>query len=113
MIVVLNLFDIIDGKHKQYADYLRRVQAILTRYGAKVLLYGTTKMIYSGNCSQEYCGLVAYPDVTALRDFSHDEDFLKIRPLRDESTTNYVLTAIENFDTMDAAATYLENLQPS
>ncbi|MGC9455661.1 MAG: DUF1330 domain-containing protein [Phycisphaerae bacterium] len=109
MIVVLNLFDIIPGRQRQYAEYLRRVQPLLDRYGAKVLLYGLTRMIYMGDCSQQYCGLIAYRDLDDLRKLSHDPEFLEIRPLRDESTRNYVLTAVENFETMNHAVEYLEN----
>lgn len=109
MIVVVNLFDIIPGKEKDYAEYLRRVQPILDRYGARVLLYGLTRMVYFGNCTQQYCGMIAYPSLTELRRLSHDPEFNVIRPLRDHSTTNYVLTAVENFETMNHAAEYLEN----
>lgn len=109
MIVVLNLFDIIPGKHGDYARYLRLVQPILDRYGARVLLYGLTKMVYMGNCGQEYCGLIAYQDIRSLRRLSHDPEFLKIRRLRDQSTRNYVMTAIQEFPSMDQAAEYLEN----
>jgi len=109
VIVVLNLFDIIPGKEKDYAEYLRRVQPILDRYGAKILLYGLTRMIYMGDCTQQYCGIIAYNTLGDLRKLSHDPDFYQIRPLRDNSTKNYVLTAIENFPTMMAAAEYLEN----
>ena len=109
MIVVLNLFDIIPGREAEYALYLRRVRPILDRHGATVLLYGLTRMIYTGNCSQEYCGLVGYPSVRALRDLSSDDEFLAIRPLRDDSTENYVLTVIEEFAGLEAAAEYLEN----
>ncbi|MDY6913763.1 MAG: DUF1330 domain-containing protein [Planctomycetota bacterium] len=108
MIAVLNLFDIIPGRQGQYAEYLRRVQPILDRFGAKVLLYGLTRMIYMGNCSQEYCGLIAYNSLNDLRELSHDPEFNKIRPLRDKSTRNYVLTAIEAFGTMNDAAEHLE-----
>ena len=66
-------------------------------------------MIYMGSACQEYCGLIAYESLRQLRRFSHDPDFLRIRPLRDDSTTNYVLTAIEGFPTVMAAAEYLEN----
>jgi len=109
VIVVLNLFDMVPGKEKDYATYLRRVQPILDRYGAKVLLYGLTRMIYMGECTQEYCGLIAYNSLTDLRKLSHDPEFLEIRPLRDNSTTNYVLTAIEGFPSVLDAATFLEN----
>jgi len=109
VIVVLNLFDIIAGREKQYAEYLRRMQPILDRFRARVLLYGLTRMIYMGNCSQRYCGLIAYNGLAELRKLSHDPEFIKIRPLRDGSTKNYVLTAIEGFETMDDAANYLEN----
>ncbi len=109
MVVVLNLFDIIEGSEKQYAEYLRRVQPILDRFGAKVLLYGLTRMIYMGNCAQQYCGLIAYNGLEDLRELSHDPEFIKIRPLRDNSTKNYVLTAIEGFPTMHDAASYLDN----
>jgi uncharacterized protein (DUF1330 family) len=108
LIVVLNLFDIIPGRENSYAQYLRAVQPILDRYGAKVLLYGLTRMIYMGDCMQEYCGIIAYESLAELRGLSHDPDFLRIRPLRDESTTHYVLTAIESFPTVIAAAEYLE-----
>lgn len=109
MIVVLNLFDIIPGREKDYAQYLRRVQPILDRYHAKVLLYGLTRMIYMGSCTQQLCGLIAYENLGDLRKLSHDPDFIAIRPLRDNSTKNYVLTAIEGFPTMNHAAEHLEN----
>ncbi|MCK4275290.1 MAG: DUF1330 domain-containing protein [Phycisphaerae bacterium] len=108
MIAVLNLFDIIPGKEAQYAQYLRRVQPILDRYGARVLLYGLTKMIFTGNYTQEYCGLIAYKELGDLMKLSRDPEFLQIVPLRDNSTSNYVLTAIEDFETMNHAAEYLE-----
>lgn len=108
MIVVLNLFDIVPGKEADYAQYLRRVQPILDRYGATVLLYGLTRMIYMGACRQQYCGLIGYHSLGDLRRLSHDPEFNEIRPLRDNSTANYVLTAIEGFETMNAAADYLE-----
>lgn len=108
MIVVLNLFDIVSGCENQYAEYLRRVQPILDRYGAKILLYGITKMIYMGDCSQEFCGLIAYPSLKELRALSHDPDFAAIRPLRDDSTKNYVLTTIDSFETLDDAIKLLE-----
>ena len=111
VIYVLNLFDIIPGRQKRYAEYLRRVQPILDRYDARVLLYGLTRMVYLGDADQQYCGLIAYPSLEELRKLSHDPEFREIRPLRDESTTNYVLTAIENFETMIHAAEYLENGQ--
>jgi len=109
LVVVLNLFDIVPGREKEYAEYLRRVQPILDRFGAKVLLYGLTRMIYMGNCAQQYCGMIGYQSLDDLRRLSHDREFLKIRPLRDNSTRNYVLTAIEGFPTMLDAAAYLEN----
>jgi len=108
VIVVLNLFDIVKGCEEQYAEYLRRVQPILDKYGAKILLYGMTKMVYFGDCDQEFCGLIAYPSLTELRVLSHDPDFLAIRPLRDDSTKNYVLTAIDSFDQLDDAVKLLE-----
>ncbi len=110
MIVVLNLFDIIRGKEADYAEYLRRIQPILDRYGARVLLYGLTRMIYKGACSQQYCGLIGYKSLADLRKLSHDPQFSEILPLRDNSTANYVLTVIEGFETMNDAADFLESL---
>ena len=66
-------------------------------------------MVYMGDCSQQYCGLIGYRSLADLRGLSRDPDFLAIRPLRDNSTTNYVLNAIEDFQTKDHAAEYLEN----
>lgn len=109
MILVLNLFDILPGREREYAEYLRRVQPILDRYNAKVLCYGLTRMVYTGNCTQQYCGLIAYDSLDALRKLSHDNEFHEIRPLRDDSTTNYVLTAVEDFETLNHAVEYLEN----
>jgi uncharacterized protein (DUF1330 family) len=109
LIVVLNLFDIIPGCEKRYAEYLRRVQPILGRHGAKILLYGLTRTVYLGQCQQQYCGLIGYPDMRALKALSADPEFREIRPLRDDSTTHYVLTAIEDFETLNHAAAYLEN----
>jgi uncharacterized protein (DUF1330 family) len=109
LIHVLNLFDIIPGREMQYAQYLRRVQPILDRVGADVVLYGLTRAIYMGQCRQEYCGIIGYRSLDDLRALSHDDEFAQIRPLRDNSTCNYVLTAIEGFPTMMDAVDYLEN----
>lgn len=109
MVVVLNLFDIIPGCEKSYAEYLRRVQSILDRHEAKVLVYGLTRMVYKGSAAQQYCGMIGYPSLKHLRAFSRDAEFEEIRPLRDDSTTNYVLTAIEAFPHMNDAVHYLEN----
>ncbi len=109
MIFVLNLFDIVPGRSGMYAEYLRRVQPILERHGARIVLYGLTRKVYMGDCTQEYCGLIAYPSLSALRKLSHDADFQEIRPLRDRSTQHYVLTVIEDFETMNHAAEYLAN----
>lgn len=111
VIVVLNLFDIIPGHEAQYAEYLKRVGPILDRYNASVLLYGLTKMIYRGDCTQQFCGLIGYRSLDDLRDLSHDEEFRRIMPLRDNSTKNYVLTAVEAFDTMNDAVVWLEKGQ--
>lgn len=113
MVVVLNLFDIVQGKEKDYAEYLRRVQPILDRYGARVLLYGQTRMIYMGGITQEYCGMIAYRSLGDLKKLSRDPEFEKIRPLRDNSTNNYVLTAIEGFESMNAAADHLDEIHNS
>ena len=110
MLVVLNLFDIIPGAQAEYAEYLRRVQPILDRYGAKVLIYGLTRMVYMGPCTQEYCGVIAYPDMRRLKQLSRDPEFVAIRPMRDESTRNYVMTAVEDFETMNHAAEYLDSV---
>jgi len=109
LIVVLNLFDIIPGREGEYAEYLSRVQPILDRYGAKVILYGLTRMIFTGPCAQQYCGLIGYKDLGDLRKLSHDPEFQAIRPLRDDSTKNYVLTAVEPFAAMNDAVEYLRN----
>lgn len=110
MINVLNLFDIRPGEELHYADYLRRVQPILDRHGATVLLYGLTRMLYRGDANQEYFGLVQYPTLKALNAFSHDPEFEEIRPLRDNSTKNYILTVIEDFPQLDDAITHLEKI---
>jgi uncharacterized protein (DUF1330 family) len=106
---VLNLFDMIPGREKDYASYLRDVQPILDRHGAKVLLYGLTRMIFKGTTTQEYCGIIEYPSLKALRAFSNDPDFLAIRSRRDDSTQRYILTTIEKFPTLNDAVDYLEN----
>ncbi len=108
MIVVLNLFDIQKGRENMYAEYLRRVQSVLDRHRAKVLLYGLTRMIHMGRCSQEFCGIIAYENLRKFRDFSHDPEFLELRPLRDSSTSNYIMNTIEDFPSMVDAAEYLE-----
>lgn len=112
MIVVLNLFDVIPGREKSYAEYLRRVQPVLDRVGACVLLYGQTRFVHLGNCNQQYCGLISYKSLDDLRRLSHDDEFVAIRPLRDNSTRNYVLTTIESFSTLMDAVHYLEQIQP-
>ena len=112
LIVVLNLFDIVPGKERAYAEYLRRVQPILDRYSARVLVYGLTRTVYLGSCKQRYCGLITYPDMKSLKGLSSDPEFVAIRPLRDSSTANYVLTALEDFETLNHAVQFLEDTAP-
>jgi len=109
LIVVLNLFDILPGKEREYADYLRRVQPLLERYGAKVLVYGLSRTVYMGSCDQRYCGLIGYPDLESLKRLSHDPEFHEIRSLRERSTTNYIMIALEDFETLNHAVEYLQN----
>lgn len=104
MIVVLNLFDIISGKEATYAEYLRRVQALLERHRARILFYGRTKAVFRGQCAQDYCGIIAYEGMDQLRSFSEDAEFEEIRPLRDAATRNYVLTVIEEASIEDVVA---------
>ena len=85
------------------------MQPILDRYGAQVVLYGQTRMVYWGAASQRFCGLIAYRSMDDLKRLSHDPEFARIRDLRDRSTANYVLTAIEGFPTVLDAAEHLEN----
>ncbi len=108
VIVVLNLFDLIPGKEGDYAEYLRRVQPILERHNASVMLYGLTRMMHMGECPQEFCGLIAYQSLRDLKRFSHDPEFLEIRPLRDHSTKNYILNSIESFPSLAHGVEYLE-----
>ena len=95
MIVVLNLFDLVLGQEAVYAEYLDRVQPILVRHGAKILFYGQARATFLGQCTRDYCGVIGYEDMAALRTFSRDPDFTAIRQLRDASTMNYVLTVYE------------------
>jgi len=108
LILVVNLLDILPGKEADYAQYLRRVQPILDRHRARIVMYGMTRMVFKGEQQQEYCGIIEYPSLRNLKQFSTDPEFEEIRPLRDESTTNYVLTAVQDFPTMDDAAEHLE-----
>jgi uncharacterized protein (DUF1330 family) len=108
LILVVNLLDILPGKEADYAQYLRRVQPILDRHRARIVVYGVTRMVFKGEQQQEYCGIIEYPSLRNLKQFSTDPEFEEIRPLRDESTTNYVLTAVQDFPTMDDAAEHLE-----
>jgi len=109
MIVILNLFDIVPGKEAEYAEYLRRIQPLLEQFRAKLLLYGMTRMVYRGSCPQQYCGLIAYECLDDLRKLSEDPEFVEIRSLRDDCTENYILTAVDAFETMQDAVRYLEN----
>jgi uncharacterized protein (DUF1330 family) len=108
VITVLNLFDILPGRHGDYANYLRGVGPLLARHGGRVICYGRTQTVYFGEAHQEFCGLVQYPSREAMDALSADADFRAIRPLRDDSTTNYVLSVIEDFDTMQAAIDFMD-----
>ena len=107
MVVVLNLFDIRPERQRDYAEYLRKVQPVLDRHGAEVLVYGETRMLHLGRCVQQYCGLIRYPSMASLKRFSGDPDFLAIRPLRDESTENYLMCSVKEYSSLGEAAKLL------
>ena len=90
-----------------HAQYLGRCSRSWTVTGAKVLLYGLTRMIYMGECTQEYCGIIAYESLSPW-------GFHAIRISWESarwgtSRDPLLLTAIEGFPTVSAAAEYLEN----
>lgn len=103
MIIALNLLDIVPGQEAMYAEYVRRVKPLLERHHAHVLFYGRTRERFLGPCNQEYCGIIAYESPEDLCRFSRDPDFAEIRPLRDDSTRNYVLTVVEEIGLSEAA----------
>lgn len=111
MIVVLNLFDLVPGQEALYAEYLDRVQPVLTRHGAKVLFYGRARAVYKGQSVQDYCGMIGYEGIASLRALSHDPEFVAIKGLRDASTTNYVLSVYE--ETGANGALEIEHADPN
>lgn len=95
MLGVLNLFNIIPAKQDLYDSYFRQVRPLLARYQAHILFYGTTRIVCLGNYHQEYCGLVMYPDMAAVKGLSSDPDFKRIRRLRDNSTTDFEMVIFD------------------
>ena len=95
MIAVLNLFNIRPDLMDQYRSYLAQVKPLLARYGARIAFYGTTRLVCMGRFEQQYCGLVLYPDMDALRRLSRDPDFKRIQRLRDEATTEFEMVVLD------------------
>ena len=98
MIGVLNLFNIIPDKQALYERYLREVQELLPRYQSRILFYGKTRIVCLGDYTQEYFGLVVYPDMAALKALSSDPEFKRIRVWRDESTSDFEMAVLDELD---------------
>ena len=98
MIGVLNLFNIIPAKQSLYDRYLQEVQELLPRYQSQILFYGKTRIVCLGNYTQEYCGLVVYPDMAAMKALSNDPDFKRIRVWRDESTSDFEMAVLDELE---------------
>lgn len=92
---VLNLFNILPEKQGLYRRYLKAVQPLLARHSARVLFYGKARIVCAGVYTQEYCGLVLYPDAQTARNLSADPDFKTIRPWRDESTSDFKIVVLD------------------
>jgi len=95
MIGVLNLFNIIPAKQDLYDAYFKQVRPLLTRHQARLLFYGRTRIVCLGDYNQEYCGLVLYPDIHAVKSLSIDPDFKRIRKLRDGSTSDFEMVILD------------------
>ena len=95
MLGVLNLFNIDPAKQALYDAYLEQVRPLLVRYQSKILFYGRTRIVCLGNYTQEYCGLVVYPDMQSVKDLSNDPDFKRIRKLRDEATSDFEMVILD------------------
>lgn len=98
MIGVLNLFNIDPAQQARYDDYLRQVRPLLARYQSKILFYGKTRIVCLGDYTQEYCGLVVYPDMQAVKNLSNDPEFKRIRRLRDESTSDFEMVILDEIN---------------
>ena len=65
-------------------------------------------------CSDGLSNMIDDDSIAELRSLSQDPQFIEIRPLRDNSTANYVLTAVEGFETLRHAVAYLDSeVQPT
>jgi uncharacterized protein (DUF1330 family) len=95
MLGVLNLFNIIPARQDLYDSYFRQVRPLLKRYQATILFYGKTRIVCLGDYPQEYCGLVVYPDMHAVKGLSGDPDFRRIRTLRDRSTSDFQMVILD------------------
>ena len=101
MIGVLNLFNIVPAKQDVYNEYLRQVRPLLTRYDSRILFYGKTRIVCLGDYSQEYCGLVVYPTMQAVKDLSNDPEFKRIRTLRDTATSDFEMVILDEINLND------------
>ena len=98
MLGILNLFNIAPEKQELYDRYLQAVRPLLARYQSSILFYGQTRIVCMGDYTQQYCGLVIYPDMLAVKALSNDPDFKRIRIWRDESTTDFEMVILDEMD---------------
>jgi uncharacterized protein (DUF1330 family) len=105
MLYALNLFNIKNGKHAQYEQYLREASGALAEVGGAVVVGGRNPVASIGDDKErQHFLVVQYPDREALREFGRLTEESGIHELRNQSTTDYVWSLFDPWEVNDLLA---------
>lgn len=94
-VVMVNLLRFAEGGREKYADYARRTDAFLAKYGAEVVYAGegSTALVAEDGQTWDAVALVRYPSREAFARMVADPDYQQVTSLRTEALTEAVLQA--------------------
>ncbi|WP_030542895.1 DUF1330 domain-containing protein [Streptomyces albus] len=92
-VVMLNLLRFTEDGRSSYAEYARRTQVFLERYGAELLYAGdgTTPLVAEEGQAWDAVLLVRYPSREVFSRMVADPEYQQVTALRSQSLTEAVL----------------------
>ncbi len=99
MVYALNVFNLLDGRDDDYAEYSVRAGKIIYALGGRVVAsaWKPIRNIH-GDRERRHMIVVEFPSESAFQRFLDEGERQGIHPLREQSTADYIWTLYEPWD---------------
>lgn len=99
MVYALNVFNLVAGREKDYAEYSVKAGKIIYALDGRVVTSGWKPLrSIHGDRQRQYFIVVEFPSEEVFQQFLDEGERQDIHPLREDATTDYIWTLYEPWD---------------